>query len=204
MNIKGAYKKKAINIENIKARFALLVDGINFPDRINSSVVESLASQRSFAALNIEKTLILSLAFNTMSKLAKEVYAKEHGQYRDGFAYFDSYRIKLYEILETRTGARTLEAKTKRLTESAEQTTTRLRNLELQNILCLKAYSAILVSINTFVTEKIIDDQTRKGLINILEDHRDLYHMLLTPKIKTNACGDNVVFPLIPKSILPK
>lgn len=192
MNTRGAYQKKAQNIENVEARHALLLAGLKGPEQISQSVAKTMAGQRAFCALSLPSSKIAPLSLNTLKSLASELYSQCEEAEGDGFRYFDNLRIRLKALLENTPRGRSAQAKAARHHEHQADLTEKLRAVELLNIRRSKAYLDLFGKINTFIKEGVIEDATRLRLFQILEAHHALYGSLLAPRGEKSG-GDSAI-----------
>lgn len=177
MNKHGAYQKKAQNIASVEARHALLVAGLEHPERVSKLIINSLSCQRSFAALEVPKLKVLPISLNTLKTLAAEIYAQHEGANGNGFIYLDSLRAKLKALVETHPSGRTIEAKAKRQTSKLEDLSNRLRELEAQIMERSDAYRDLYIRIKSLI-EISIDEKTQLRISRLLEYHDNLYSSL--------------------------
>lgn len=198
MNKRGAYQKRARNVENIEARHALLIKKIISPDKVSRVLAESIICQRKFAALTIPGTNITSIALNTMKSLANQIFATQSEGYA-GFEYFDNLRLQLKKILDVRANghsSRSEEAKANRKEQKNIDYETKLKHVEMQNTLRAKAYLDLYGKINALIKEGDIEQTTKFRIFNILENHHSLYDNLFDPQ-GARAAGEEPAFTLI-------
>jgi len=194
MNRRGAYQKKAQNIENVEARHALLLNGLKSPERISQAVAKTLTGQRTFAALTLPTAKIEPLSLNTLKALAGEIYAQKDEAKGDGFGYLDGLRGQLKQLLDEVPAGRSNAAKAQKQTAQTEELTCQLREVELQNIRRSKAYLDLYSKLNTLVKEGTMEDTTRLRLFKILENHHALYGPLFNPQeVKSTGEGGLVL-----------
>jgi hypothetical protein len=181
MNKDGAYKRKAANLKNVKARYELLVNGLACPTKVSQTVARALSGQRAFCALSIANSKIRPIALNTLKTLAKELYAVEAGPDENGFALLDRMRIQLKELLETTPSVRSVEAKNGRASARLQKVEDKLISVEQQSACRSKAYFDLYSKLITFVKKDGLDDATRFTLFKLLEQHSASFSYLFNP-----------------------
>jgi hypothetical protein len=195
MNKRGAYQKKARNIDNLRARRDLLVSALNSSVTLPKAVLPALAGQRSFAALSIPKLKINAMALNTMKSLAAEVFVEPDGNGDKGFAYLDSLRAQLKGRLEGKRANRSIEAKVGRAEEKLSQMSMRLQVAELQSVRRSRAYFDLYSKVNALVKEGALEEATRLRLFNLLDSHHATFGRLFDPN-SPEGSEHSVVVPL--------
>lgn len=182
MNNRGAYQKKALNLENVEARHALLLSGLSASGKLSKPIIQALAGQRAFSALSLPSTKIEPISLNTLKTLANELYSHLADADGDGFGYLDKLRMRLKaQIATTAYSGRSIQAKATKHTEQLDSLTNLLREAELQNIRRSKAYLDLYGKLNTFVKEGSLDESTRLRLFKLLESHHALFGSLFNP-----------------------
>jgi len=193
MNNKGAYKKKARNLNNVIARRDLLVSCIECPDDVSPILAKCLKSQRAFASLHLGET-IYPLSKNTIETLANELFSA-NGE--NGYKYFDSLRLNLLKIQQKKNGKKSLSAKNTALNESVHEMATTIKLLQMDNIQNNKAYLDLFSSINELVKEATLAETTKLRLINMLNDHRVKFKDLFAPHQAKNSNRKGQVLKLV-------
>lgn len=181
MNKDGAYKRKAANLKNVKARYDLLVSGLACPTKVSQTVARALSGQRAFCALSIADSAISAIALNTLKALAKELYAAEAGPDNNGFALLDRMRIQLKELLEATPSVRSVKAKNERASERLQKAEGKVISVEQQSACRSKAYFDLYSKLMTFVKKDALDDATRFTLFKLLEQHSASFGYLFNP-----------------------
>lgn len=179
----GAYKKKAQNIKNVRARHNLLVAGIKTPLGVNKEVHASLAGQRAFAALNLPKLEITPIALNTLKSLANELFIVADEGGRTGFAYLDAMRVRLQLLLSEAADTRTVTAKTERVAAKTDTLEARLAAAEAQSIKRQKAYLSLYESLNGLIKDGDLQAEAQERLYRVLENHHATFVNLFEPDI---------------------
>lgn len=192
MNKRGAYQRKARNIENVQARHALLVAGLKSPELVSQSVTKMVTGQRVFCTLSLPGSKIEPLSLNTLKSLADEVYSQVADADGQGFQYLDNLRIRLNRLLTNTPRGRSADVKAARQVKRQEILADHLHAVELQNIRRSKAYLDLFGKINTFIKAGAIEDATRLRLYKLLETHHMLYGDLFGPQ-GTESIGDRAV-----------
>lgn len=195
MNRLGAYKRKAQSIANLHARHDLLVSALKSPTALPKAVLPSLSGQRAFAALSVPKLKIHPLALNTMKNLAAEIFVEADDDGNTGFAYLDSLRVQLKEILEDKSTSHSPEAKAKRAGNKLSQLLGRLQAVELQNVQRSRAYFDLYSKVNALVKEGALEEATRLRLFNMLDSHYTTFGHLFAP-VSPDGDGHVAVVPL--------
>lgn len=189
MNKQGAFLKKSKNIENMHARHAFLLEGLQSQDKVGKIDATSLAGQRVFAALSIPNSAVFPLSLNTVKSLANELYADKLEEYGNGFIYFDSLRIMLKKKLELDTVEKNSDAKSRRHTVQLEELENKLRAVEVQNILRTKAYIDLYGKLNALIKSGDMAEVTRLRLLSIIHSHNDVYSDLFSPQVVVGSEG---------------
>lgn len=200
MNVLGAHGKKAINIENLKARHDLLLSSLAATNKVSKIVASSIVGQRSFAALSIPKMNIAPLSLNTIKSLANKVYAHHEVEYGSGYAYLDSLRLRLKICLEVdrlEVGDRSQESKSKRQKDRIEALEKKLASVEAQSIIRSKAYCDLFGRINLILKGNCIEEGVKFRLLNILDQHKSLFSAFLDVPMCV-ASAEESVFTIIP------
>lgn len=180
MNKRGAYQKKAKDIENIKARHRLLLAGIENPDSVSTTIIASLSGQRRFAALALPGTATEKISLNALKANADEALRQEAPDGL-GFKYLDSLRLQLKGKTKARKTPRTQETKKRRTNETIALLKQKLQQVELLNLQRSKAYVDLFSKVMALAKQSSLDEVTRLRLYNLLKDHRDLFSHLLAP-----------------------
>lgn len=196
MKKRGAYLKKAANIDNVIARNTLLVAGLKNPESVNDFVVKALNNQRSFAALAIVGSKIQPIALNTLKTLANEIYPDSQNSTK-GFTDLDNLRVKLKLLVQIKPSSRTNEAKSKRQKENIIDLKNRLSMVEHQSILRSKAYIDIYSKLKNLLKDRDLPELTRLRLYKILEEHHDLFSPLFEPTHDISQ-SESAAFTIIP------
>lgn len=181
MNKLGAYRKKAGNLENVKERYAFLVEGLVRPGKVTQAAKSAVSGQRAFCALSIPGSKIAPIALNTLKTLANELYSQEPDANGDGFAYLNRLRGRLQKLLEGLTNSRSVENKAKRRADSQHDLEAKRDAAELQSVERAKAYLDLYGKLQNFVKKEVLDDGTRFTLFKLLEQHHALFSGLFAP-----------------------
>ncbi len=179
-NRHGAYQKKQLNIENVYARYKLLVSAIAAPNEIGEALMKSLDGQRKFASLSIPGTKIQSLSLNTLKAIANEILATEAPD-GDGFAYIDDMRCKLKDRVKSIKPTRTTASQSQRQGDEIKLLKHQLQQVELMNLQRSKAYHDLFCKVVSITTGNAIDEVARLRLMNIIKNHQTLFAQLLSP-----------------------
>jgi hypothetical protein len=179
----GALQKKAENIENIRARSKLLIDGIKNHNSIDKAVHASLVGQRAFAALELPHTKIKSIALNTLKSLADEIFKDSDSDGKTGFAYIDALRITLRQKLSAAAATRTVEAKAQREENKINKFEAKCAATEAHSVKRDKAYLSLYTSINGLIKSGDLQSEAQERLYRILENHRVAFSGLFEPDI---------------------
>lgn len=196
MNKYGAAKKKARNLLCVKARHDFLVEGIQSPNSVSAKIAVALVSQRAFAALNIPEVKIFPISLNTLKNLADELYTGTFEGGDSGFAYLDSLRLNLRNLVEISRDKKAVdnsEIQNARL----EELLNKIRLIEFQNILQSKALQDLYGKILRLAKDGEMEQVTRLRLLRIIENHQVLFKSLYAPEA-TEARNDASNLTLIP------
>jgi len=178
---RGAYQKKAQNIENVHARHKLLIEGINRPTTVDNTVFASLAGQRAFAALELPKRKITPIALNTLKSLANELFTNPDEDGHTGFAYIDALRIRLGRSISEAVATRNVEARAERASDKINILETRLAAVEAQNIKQQKAYLSLYSTINGLIKNGDLQAEAQERLYRVLDNHHAAFADLFRP-----------------------
>jgi hypothetical protein len=181
MNKRGAYQRKAQNIENVEARHALLEAGLLRPKTISKTVAKSLGGQRAFCSLGLQHSKIQPISLNTLKSLAANLYSQKEDANGNGFAYLDAMRVRLNLLIEETPRGRSIEAASQRRAKREADLIKKIREVELQNIRRSKAYFDLYSKLRTFLKDSEIEDSIRIRLFHLLEKHDALYGSLFNP-----------------------
>jgi len=203
MNERGAYQKKAQNIENVHARLNFLINGIKAPLSVEKAVYSKLAGQRTFASLNLPKLKITPLSLNTLKKLADELFVDQDGNGNKGFAYLNTLRLQLILSLSEAAARRTVEVKTGRAASKTDGLTAQLAATEAQSIKRLKAYLSLYQNINGLIKSGSLQTEARERLYRILENHHAAFSNLLEPN-NESIIGVKFTVPKLHEARKPK
>lgn len=195
MNTRGAHQKKARNIANMQMRYEFLLKGLKAPGSVPAAAIESLAGQRSFAALELPQVGISAIALNTMKSLAAALHPEPDDNGLTGFMHFDSLRAKLKADLAACADARSAAAKVRRSSEQLKQAIARLDALQLQSLRQAKAYLDLNAKVNAIAKDSSIEESTRLRLLNMLHSHSAAFGSLFTPELPA-AEGAGTVLPM--------
>ena len=178
---RGAYQKKAQNIENVHARHKFLIEGIKNPSTVDTAVFASLSGQRAFAALELPKRIITPIALNTLKTLANELFTNPDEDGQTGFAYIDALRIRLGRcVLEARAN-RNVEARADRASDKINNLEMRLTAVEAQNIKQQKAYLSLYSTINGLIKNGDLQAEAQERLYRVLDNHHAAFSELFWP-----------------------
>ncbi|MCY1246229.1 hypothetical protein D9M72_594410 [compost metagenome] len=133
-----------------------------------------------------------------MKSLANQIFATQ-SEGDSGFEYFDNLRLQLKKILNVRANghsSRSEEAKSNRKEQKYIDDQTKLKYVEMQNILRAKAYLDLYGKINALIKEGDIEQTTKLRIFNILDTHHSLYDNLFDPQ-GAQAAGEEPAFTLI-------
>jgi hypothetical protein len=189
MNKKGAYRKKNLNIENVKARHEWLLAAIDKPEKITQRMLESISNQRRFAAMTIPGTSVTPLSLNTIKHIADFLFS-DNAEHVNGFVFFDSLRLNLNKISRCKSGQGLKGIAALSKAYAIQEMSERLRSVELQNILRSKAYFDLFGKINNLIEVPDIDETTRVRLFKILQSHTANFGELLSssaPALNTDG-----------------
>lgn len=180
---RGAYQKKAQNILNVRARHDLLIAGIKTPHSVDKAVHASLVGQRAFAALNLPKLKITSIALNTLKSLADELFTNADENGSSGFAYLDALRVRLGQSISQAAATRTVEAKAARAENKDDNLMARLTAAEAQSAKRQRAYFSLYATINALVKNGGLQAEAQERLYRVLENHHAAFANLFEPDI---------------------
>lgn len=183
MSGRGAYKKKAQNIVNVRARYDFLIEAVKTPARIDKGTRLALAGQRAFAALNLPNLNIKPIALNTLKSISNELFTAPDRDGKTGFAYFDALRIKSVKLLAETAITRTVAAKAAREEEKSNQLDARLAATEAQSIKLQKAYLSLYAALNGLIKNGNLQAVAQERLYNILENHHAAFGSLFESDI---------------------
>jgi hypothetical protein len=199
MNKRGAYLKKALNIDSVRARHSLLIDAIKSPQYPIETLSKCVENQRAFAALSKKEIDISPISLNTLKKIANELFSDQRAEHESGFAYLDSLRIELRSRIERTRLNRSNDVAVRRGTDRNEALLSKLHGTERQLINRTKAYLDIFSKINKLLTEPILDEKSRLRLANLLDAHQAIYWKLFAPDSEHGQdCGTVVPMPRHP------
>ncbi|SOF00371.1 hypothetical protein SAMN05446635_8427 [Burkholderia sp. OK233] len=179
-NSKGAYQKKQTNLANVKARHLLLLECLENPSKVTPLIAQSLQGQRAFAALTLEGTEIKGISLNTLKSLSDEALSKEAGEQESGFKFLDAQRAKLHSLIAETSPKKTQPAG-ETLSQAVKILESRLRGVESQNILRLKAYFDLYGKLDNLVRSGSSDEAIASSIRNILTDHQKIFGALNCP-----------------------
>lgn len=180
---RGAYKKKAQNIVNVRARHDFLIETVKTPARIDKGTRAALVGQRAFAALNLPNLNIKPIALNTLKSLSNELFTAPDGDGRTGFAYIDALRIKSVKLLSETAVTRTVSAKAAREEQSSNQLDARLAATEAQSIKRQKAYLSLYAALNGLIKNGNLQAEAQERLYSVLENHHAAFASLFEADI---------------------
>lgn len=178
---RGAYQKKAQNIQNVRARHEFLLAGIQAPASVDKTAREALTGQRAFAALDLPRLKITPIALNTIKSLSEELFTEPDDQGRKGFEYLNALRVRLHEAMAGVVAARTVVAKVKRTDNRTEQLAKRLTALEAQSIKRQRAYLSLYAALNGLIKDKHLPVEAQHRLYRLLENHHAAFAELFEP-----------------------
>ncbi len=180
---RGAYKKKAQNILNVRARHELLLNGIRAPASVDKAVRDGLIGQRAFAALALPRRNIAPMALNTVKSLSDEIFTRPDEVGRVGFKYLDALRIRLNGLVDAVVVGRDPVAKTARAENKIEQLQTRLIAAELQGVKRQRAYLSLFAALNGLIKDVNMPVEAQHRLYRLLENHHAAFSDLFEPSI---------------------
>jgi hypothetical protein len=192
---RGAYQKKSLNTLNVKARHKFLLESIGKPSSVDAGIHVSLAGQRAFAAMRVEKLGIVPIALNTIKSLSKELFTEPDEDGRVGFDYLNALRVRLHALLANREDSRKPEARIRRIESTADQLMDRLVRTEIHSIRQQKAYLSLYSALNGLVKSSDLPPEASIRLCRILENQRGAFAELFEP----NAEGDGGIDPQVVK-----
>jgi len=192
----GALPKKAQNIENVRARCDLLIDGISRPNSVNKALHTALVGQRAFAALELPNSKITQIALNTLKSLSDELFIEPDEDGRTGFAYLNALRIKLGQRIEEVCTSRTIEAKAERHEDAKDNLLARLSAVEAHSIKRDKAYLSLYSSINRLIKSGELHSDAQERLYRVLENHHSAFASLFEPDIGSATGNETKVTKL--------
>lgn len=178
---RGAYQKKAQNIQNVRARHEFLLAGIGAPASVDKTVRDALIGQRAFAALDLPRLKITPIALNTIKSLSDEIFTQPDDKGRKGFEYLNALRVRLNESLAGAAQARTSAAKAERVENRIEHLKARLTAAELQDVKRQRAYLSLYTSLNGLIKDKNMPVEAQQRLYRILENHHAAFADLFEP-----------------------
>lgn len=178
---RGAYQKKAQNIQNVRARREFLLAGIQAPATVDKASRDALTGQRAFAALELPRRQITPIALNTIKSLSDEIFTEPDDQGRKGFEYLNALRIRLHEAMAGVVAARTVVAKVVRTENRIEQLASRLTALEAQSIRRQRAYLSLYAALNGLIKDKHLPVEAQHRLYRLLENHHGAFAELFEP-----------------------
>lgn len=180
---RGAYQKKAQNIQNVRARHEFLLAGIQAPGTVDKAARDALTGQRAFAALDLPRLKITPIALNTIKSLSDEIFTDQDNQGRKGFEYLNALRVRLHEAMAGVLAARTRVAKGERTENRIEQLAERLTALEAQSIKRQRAYLSLYAALNGLIKDKHLPVEAQHRLYRLLENH----HAAFAELFESNA-----------------
>lgn len=178
---RGAYQKKAQNIQNVHARHELLLNGIRAPGRVDKAVCEFLTGQRSFAALELPRQRITPMALNTIKSLSDEIFTQPDEAGRTGFEYLNALRVRLKEAMAGGVVERAIAAKTERVEIKTAKLEARATAAELQGLKRQRAYLSLYTALNGLIKENNLPVEAQLRLYRILESHHAAFADLFEP-----------------------
>lgn len=193
MTGRGAYLKKAKNIENVQARHDFLIAGIELPDKVGKAVPASLVSQRAFAALNLPALKITPIALNTLKSLANQLFTDPDENGETGFVYLDALRSRLGMALSKLEAARTIAAKEANAESKEAQLSSRLAATEAQSIKRQKAYLNLYSAVNGLIKSGSLQADAQERLYRVLENHHAAFADLFEPNISSTLNNEAAV-----------
>jgi hypothetical protein len=196
MDKRGAYQKKASNIENVKARHNFLIEALKSPRTVNKTVNLSLMSQRGFAALELPSIKISPISLNTLKVISNEIFDKDTANGVTGFAYLDSLRIKLTDTVKNIEPPRSVEAKDNRIANKLQIQLDRLAATEAQSLRRQKAYLSLYAAVNGLVKTSNLHPEAKDRLNSLLENHHAAFANLFEPNIAAAPTGEDVLYQL--------
>lgn len=186
---RGAYKKKAQNIENVRARHDLLIEWIKAPLSFDMAVRANLVTQRAFAALYLPKLKITPIALNTLKSLSDELFANPDENGHIGFDYVDALRVRLGLALSKSEATRTVNAKAKRVEDKTGNLMERLAATEAQSVKRQKAYLSLYSAVNGLIKSGGLQADAQERLYRVIENHHAAFADLFEPNI-SSAIGN--------------
>ena len=178
---RGAYQKKAQNIQNVRARHEFLLAGIQAPATVDKAARDALTGQRAFAALDLPRPKITPIALNTIKSLSEEIFTQPDNEGRKGFEYLNALRVRLKESLAGAAVARTSAAKAERIENKTEQLKARLTATELQGVQRQQAYLSLYTALNGLIKDSRIPVEAQQRLYRLLENHHAAFADLFEP-----------------------
>lgn len=178
---RGAYKKKAQNILNVRARHEFLLNGLREPSAVEKTVRDALIGQRPFAALDIPRLTITPIALNTIKSLSDEIFTLPDEAGRTGFEYLNALRVQLNESLASVAVVRTTVAKAERVENKVKQLDARLTAAEEQNLKCQRAYLSLYSALNGLIKDSRMPVEAQSRLYRLLENHHAAFADLFEP-----------------------
>lgn len=178
---RGAYQKKALNLQNVQAREKFLLYGILAPASIDKAARDAMIGQRAFAALNLPRFKITPMALNTIKSLSNETFTQPDDEGRTGFEYLNALRVRLNESLAGVAVARTTAAKTERAENKTKQLQARLTAAELQGVKRQRAYLSLYTALNGLIKDRHMPVEAQQRLYRILENHHAAFADLFDP-----------------------
>ena len=166
---------------SLKARHALLLEGLADPSKVSALFKRSLISQRSFAGLSIKTASIAPMSLNTFKVQADRLFRDEAPTSLTGFGYLDSMRNDLSKLLGEKSEARTLAGKAARAAD--RETILNRKNLESmsQNAVLSKAFLELYGAFMTLLKSGMLDLPTARRIDNTLRDIWTMYGSLFGP-----------------------
>lgn len=186
---RGAYQKKAQNLQNVLARHEFLLAGIQAPASVDNAARDAMIGQRAFAALDLPRLKITPMALNTIKSLANEIFTQPDDDGRMGFEYLNALRVRLNKSLVGVAVARTTAAKTERAENQKEQLQARLTAAEMQSVKCLQAYLSLYKAVNGLIKDSHVPLEAQQRLYRILENHHTAFAHLFEPNTANPQVG---------------
>lgn len=180
---RGAYQKKAQNIQNIRARHEFLLAGVRAPATVDKAARDALTGQRAFAALDLPRLKITPIALNTIKSLCDEIFTDPDDLGLKGFEYLNALRVRLHKAMAGVVASRTVVAKVERTENRIEQLAARMTALESQSIKRQRAYLSLYSAINGLIKDKHMPVEAQHRLYRLLENHHAAFAELFEPNV---------------------
>jgi hypothetical protein len=178
---RGAYQKKAQNIQNVRARHEFLLAGIQAPATVDKAARSALIGQRAFVALDLPRLKIAPIALNTIKSLSDEIFTEPDEQGRKGFEYLNALRVRLKEYLTAVAATRTKAAKAERVDNKINELMARLTAAETQSVKRQRAYLSLYAALNGLIKDKNLSIEAQVRLYRLLENHHAAFAELFEP-----------------------